>query len=70
MKCVICGHTILWKECRLTADRKLVHEECLAANSRIRIPGHKRTADCVDILCKKQGQRRTKLDERLKKLGY
>jgi hypothetical protein len=31
MKCVICGHPILWKQARVTDDGKLVHEECLAA---------------------------------------
>jgi hypothetical protein len=31
MKCVICGHPILWKESRVTDDGKLGHEECLAA---------------------------------------
>jgi len=34
MKCVICGHPILWKQSRVTDDGKLVHEECLAAKLR------------------------------------
>ena len=31
MKCVICGHPILWNESRVTDDGKLGHEDCLAA---------------------------------------
>jgi len=29
MKCVICGHPILWKDSRVTDDGKLVHDDCL-----------------------------------------
>lgn len=31
LKCVRCGHPILWKESRVTDDGRLVHEACLAA---------------------------------------
>jgi hypothetical protein len=40
MKCVLCGHPILWKESRVTDDGKLVHEECLAAKLRDKETSH------------------------------
>ena len=31
MKCAICARQILWKDCRVTNDGQLAHEECLAS---------------------------------------